>query len=171
MTRSARRSRRRRFAAWRRTRPFVGSMFCVASGLLLLLPAYTTIHLGDVMVSISSISGVSTLLLGALMLSCAGCVLVRPGAQVPAGVSAMVIALVALPAANFGGFVLGTVSGVCGAAATLAWTRRTAGAPVPGDPGPASQPALSGPVDGTPLIESTTSRRSAAGRGGLHRYP
>jgi hypothetical protein len=64
---------------------------------------------------------VSTLLLGALMLVCAGSILMHGVARVPAGVAAMVLALVALPAANFGGYVLGTVLGVLGSAATLAW--------------------------------------------------
>ncbi len=113
---------RTRFAHWRRTRPFVGAVLCVMSGLLLLLPAFTTVHVGNVLVTISSISGVSTLLLGALMLVCAASVLARPAATLPAGVSAMIIALVALPAANLGGLVVGTLCGVVGAAAILAWT-------------------------------------------------
>jgi len=35
----------------------------------------------------------------------------------------MVIALVAFPAANFGGYLLGTLIGIVGAALTLAWQR------------------------------------------------
>jgi hypothetical protein len=86
-----------------------------------LLPAYTTFHIGDVLITISTISGVSTLLLGALMLLCGIAPLVRPTVRLPAGVSAMIIALVALPAANFGGFIIGTLLGIIGASLLLAW--------------------------------------------------
>jgi hypothetical protein len=119
------RSRRQRFRRWRRARPFWGAVLLGCSGAFLLLPAYTTIHVGDLLVSISTISGVSTLLLGTLVLLCAGSVLARPGVRVPAGVCAMILALVALPAANFGGFVVGTLLGVLGSSAVLAWTERS----------------------------------------------
>ena len=113
--------RRARFRNWRTQRPFWGATLIILSGLFLLLPAYTTIHVGDVMVTISTISGVSTLLLGALMLLCGVASLLRPSVKLPAGVSAMIIALVALPAANFGGFIIGTLLGIVGASLVLAW--------------------------------------------------
>jgi ABC-type uncharacterized transport system permease subunit len=117
--------RRARFSRWRRDRPFWGATLLVASGLLLLLPAYTTFHVGDVLITISTISGVSTLLLGALMVLCGVASLLRPSVKLPAGVSAMIIALVALPAANFGGFIIGTLLGIVGASLVLAWTDST----------------------------------------------
>jgi hypothetical protein len=114
-------TRRVRFRGWRTTRPFWGGALLIASGLFLLLPAYTTFHIGDVLITISTISGVSTLLLGALMLLCGTAPLIRPTVRLPAGASAMIIALVALPAANFGGFIIGTLLGVVGASLLLAW--------------------------------------------------
>ncbi|MCZ4076502.1 DUF6114 domain-containing protein [Rhodococcus sp. H36-A4] len=116
-------SRSARFRSWRASRPFWGGALLVVSGLCLLLPAFATIRVGDLLISISTISGVSTLLLGSLMLVCAGTVLLQPGARVPAGVVAMLLALVALPAANFGGFFIGTLLGVVGSAAALSWRR------------------------------------------------
>ncbi|AMY23382.1 DUF6114 domain-containing protein [Rhodococcoides fascians] len=113
--------RRARFRTWRSTRPFWGGVFLTASGCMLLLPALATVKVGDLLISISTIAGVSTLLLGSMMLVCAFSVLVRAEARIPAGVAAMVLALVALPAANFGGYVLGSLFGVFGSAATLAW--------------------------------------------------
>jgi hypothetical protein len=115
-------TRRERFREWRRERPFIGAMLLCVSAVFLLLPAYTTFRVGDVLVSISTISGVSTLFLGVFMALCGVGVLVRPGLRVPAGVVAMLVALVALPAANFGGFLLGTLLGVVGSSAVLAWT-------------------------------------------------
>ncbi len=83
--------------------------------------------MGDVLITISTISGVSTLFLGILMLLSGAICLAKPQARLPAGISAMVIALVALPAANFGGFIIGTLLGIVGAGLTLAWT----GVPLP----------------------------------------
>ncbi|WP_415975729.1 DUF6114 domain-containing protein [Rhodococcus sp. 077-4] len=113
--------RRARFRSWRSSRPFRGGALLAISGLCLLIPTFSTFRVGDLLISISTIAGVSTLLLGALMLVCACTVLLQPAGRVPAGVAAMLLALVALPAANFGGFVVGTVLGVFGSAAALAW--------------------------------------------------
>lgn len=122
-------SRRDRFHSWRSTRPFWGGALLLLSGAFLLLPAFSSLKIGDVLVSISTIAGVSTLLLGSLMIVCAGAVLTNTTVRVPAGVTAMLIALVALPAANFGGFVIGTLLGVAGSAATLSWTQAPQASP------------------------------------------
>lgn len=107
----------------RSTRPLTGGVLIGVSGLFLLLPAFSTLHVGDLLITITSIAGVSTVLLGALMLLCSGAVLVHPNTRVPAGVTAMILALVALPAANFGGFFVGTALGVLGSAFVLSWYR------------------------------------------------
>lgn len=109
---------------WRSRRPFWGGVLICLSAAFLLLPAFTSLRIGDLLITITSIAGVSTLLLGALMAVCGAAVIARPDTRIPAGVSAMILALVALPAANFGGFVLGTLLGVVGAASVLAWSRR-----------------------------------------------
>lgn len=113
--------RRARWRAWRHRRPFGGAMFLLISAALLGVPAITTIHLGDVLVTVSTVAGVSTILLSAMMAVCGISVLTNAAARIPAGVAALILALVALPAANFGGFLLGTAAGIVGSALTLAW--------------------------------------------------
>lgn len=114
--------RRERFRSWRAQRPFVGAVLMALSSVLLFLPAFSTLEIGDVLVSVSTIGGVSTLVLGSFMVLCAAAVLLGAAAvRIPAGLGAMLIALIALPAANFGGFVLGTVLGVLGSAYALTW--------------------------------------------------
>lgn len=108
-------------------RPFVGAMLLFASAGFSLLPAFVTIRVGDVLTSISTIAGVSTFLLAALMASCAFSAMLRVGFRLPAGVCAMVLALVALPAANFGGLVIDTFAGVVGSAYVLAWAPEDVG--------------------------------------------
>ncbi|WP_245154479.1 DUF6114 domain-containing protein [Rhodococcus sp. 1R11] len=73
--------------------------------------AVATVKVGDLLVSISTIAGVSTLLLGSLMLVCACSVLTHAAARLPAGVAAMVLALVALPAANMAAMCWALCSG------------------------------------------------------------
>lgn len=96
-------------------------MQLIASAAFIVLPPLSSFHVGDVLLSVSTIAGVSTLLLGTLMSLCAFFVLTSPHARVPGGVVAMILALVALPAANFGGYLVGTLVGVTGSAAVLAW--------------------------------------------------
>ena len=114
-------TKRTAFTAWRRQRPFAGAVLLGASAGLMLLPAVVTVRLGDVLISISTIAGVSTLMLAVLIALCAVSVLLRVDARVPAGVCALVLSLVALPAANFGGLLVGTLAGVVGSALVLAW--------------------------------------------------
>jgi hypothetical protein len=114
-------SRRERFRSWRAQRPFIGAVLMALSSVLLFLPAFSTLKIGDLLVSVSTIAGVSTLALGSFMVLCAAAVLLSTAARIPAGLGAMLLALIALPAANFGGFVLGTVLGVLGSAYALTW--------------------------------------------------
>ncbi|WP_279387059.1 DUF6114 domain-containing protein [Rhodococcus sp. Eu-32] len=121
LTSSSNSTRRERFRRYRRTRPFWGGVQLIASAAFIVLPPLSSFHVGDVLLSVSTIAGVSTLLLGTLMSLCAFFVLTSPHARVPGGVVAMILALVALPAANFGGYLVGTLVGVTGSAAVLAW--------------------------------------------------
>jgi hypothetical protein len=73
------------------------------------------------------------------MLLCGVASLLRPSVKLPAGVCAMIIALVALPAANFGGFIIGTLLGIVGASLVLAWSD-SAQSPGPAEGAADSQP-------------------------------
>jgi len=106
---------------WQHATVKTGSILLGVSAGLLLLPAVVTVRLGDVLISISTIAGVSTLLLAALMALCAASALLRVDTRLPAGVCAMILSLVAIPAANFGGLIMGTLAGVVGSAFVLAW--------------------------------------------------
>ena len=56
-----------RFRRWRTGRPFIPGLLLILSGIVIAAPAYITIHISDLLVMISTISGVSTLLIGALL--------------------------------------------------------------------------------------------------------
>lgn len=121
-------SRSSRFAAWRENRPFMGGLLMILSGVVIVTPAYLTFSVSDIQVQISTLSGVSTLLIGCLLMTCGAMAWFKGDSRILAGVAAIVLALVALPTSNIGGFVLGTLLGITGGALALSWS------PEPGSP-------------------------------------
>lgn len=111
----------RRLREWSRHRPTAGGICLVISAIFISLPSLNGFRIGDMILTVSTISGVSTVWLAVLMALCAVSSLFWLHTRVLAGLSAMVIALVAFPAANFGGYVLGTLFGIVGASLVLAW--------------------------------------------------
>lgn len=109
---------------WSKQRPTLGGVLLIISAIFLGLPSLNRFRVGDLILTVSTVSGVSTIVLSALMALCAVSALFWPHARILAGVAAMIIALVAFPAANFGGFIVGTLLGIVGAALVLAWQPR-----------------------------------------------
>lgn len=110
-----------RFAEWRRGRPFVPGLLVLLSGVVIMTPAYLTVRISDLLVMISTLSGVSTLFLGAAQIMFGLGIWLKPSTSVYLGVFAILLSLVALPASNIGGFLLGSLLGIFGGALALAW--------------------------------------------------
>lgn len=110
-----------RFAEWRRNRPFVPGLLVLLSGVVIMTPAYLTLRISDLLVMISTLSGVSTLFLGAAQIMFALGIWLKPATAPYLGVFAILVSLVALPASNIGGFLLGSWLGIFGGAFALAW--------------------------------------------------
>ncbi|MEV6823797.1 DUF6114 domain-containing protein [Amycolatopsis sp. NPDC051102] len=130
----------RRFRHWRRRRPFGAGMFLLPACVAIGLPPYASFRLGDVVLSIRTIGGLSGLLIAVLLLVCAVSLWTRPQYRVAAGVTAIVVSLGALVSSNLGGFLVGTALGLVGGALALAWAP-PAGPPDDGERGSAP-PAL-----------------------------
>ncbi|WP_295627569.1 DUF6114 domain-containing protein [uncultured Corynebacterium sp.] len=62
--------RARSFTRWRRARPFGAGLCMILAGAVILTPAYLTFDFQGLLISISSLSGVSTLLIGVLLIVC-----------------------------------------------------------------------------------------------------
>lgn len=122
--RSAPRPARDRFKTWRGQRPFIPGLLLVLSGAVMLAPAYLTIHVSDLLVMISTISGVSTLLIGAVLIMFGIGMWLQPLAAPYLGVLAILVAIIALPTSNIGGFVVGSLLGIVGGALGLGWEDR-----------------------------------------------
>ncbi|AWB83888.1 hypothetical protein C3E79_04850 [Corynebacterium liangguodongii] len=93
----------------------------VISGLVVLTPAYLSFEMSNIQVHLSTMSGVSTLLIGALLLCCGAMVWFQSEGRLLAGIAAMILAVVAIPTSNFGGFFVGSLCALIGGALSLAW--------------------------------------------------
>lgn len=93
----------------------------LASAVVFLAVPFATLRVGDLVVSLATPGGSAAVLVAAVLACCGGTVWARPSARVPCGVVAMIAALVGVATSNLGGLIVGSVLGVLGAAAALAW--------------------------------------------------
>ena len=91
------------------------------SGIIIAAPAYITIRISDLLVMISTISGVSTLLIGVLLAMFGLGAWFQPATSNYVGVLGIIVAIIALPTSNLGGFIIGSLLGIIGGAFTFAW--------------------------------------------------
>lgn len=111
----------RGFAGWRGGRPFGAGLCMIIAGVSILMPAYLSFEVSNIMIQISTISGVSTLLVGVLLIVCGLMTWGQPQARILTGVTAMLLGFIALPTSNFGGFIIGTLFALIGGAWALSW--------------------------------------------------
>ncbi|MEU0882114.1 DUF6114 domain-containing protein [Lentzea sp. NPDC005914] len=112
----------RGFTAWRRGRPFWAGLFVAAGAFIILVPPYANLKLGDMVISIQTLGGVSALLIGSLLAVCAVALWVAPKFRLAAGIVTVLLSLVALVVTNLGGFLVGTILSLLGGALAVAWT-------------------------------------------------
>lgn len=147
---------RERFKAWRKQRPFLPGLLVILSGVVMLAPAYFTIRVSDLLVMIATISGVSTLLIGAALIMFGIGMWLQPFAAPYLGVMSILVAIIALPTSNIGGFLVGSLLGIVGGALGLAWEDR--------DPKPGGKHTRSGKREQAPPAadEGESSRRGGS---------
>ncbi|MDT7785561.1 MAG: hypothetical protein QOF58_3980 [Pseudonocardiales bacterium] len=112
----------RGFTAWRRGRPFWAGLFVALGALIILFPPYAGLKLGDMVISIQTLGGVSALLIGSLLVLCAVSLWVAPKFRLAAGIVTVLLSLVAIVVTNLGGFIFGTLFSLLGGALAVAWT-------------------------------------------------
>jgi Family of unknown function (DUF6114) len=128
-------TRRQRFTHWRRTRPFWAGTFLIGSGLVILAPPFAALHLGDLVITLSTLGGAAALLIGLMLIITGISLWIRPAFRLAAGLTAGLLALVSLLAANLGGLIIGMRLSTAPTPATLTLTT---------PPGSASR--LTGPI-------------------------
>lgn len=112
----------RAFTAWRRGRPFWAGLFVAGGALIILFPPFFGVKLGDMIISIKTLGGVSALMIGSLLAICAVSLWVQPKFRLAAGIVTVLLSLVALVVTNLGGFLIGTILALLGGALAVAWT-------------------------------------------------
>lgn len=76
---------------------------------------------------ISTETGIKIIVLSALIVICGLTMWVNPNYRIPAGVVGMIIGILSLQSANFGGFGLGMLCCIIGSALGLAWEKNNGG--------------------------------------------
>jgi hypothetical protein len=132
-------TRRARWQAWRRSRPFWGGLLLILSGLeLVALPlSGLLVHGGLKLVIYIGIGGVFGVLIGALLIAAGTALLVNPVHRSFYGIAGIICGIASFPASNLGGFFLGMLLAIVGGALGYAWTPIASGGAGPQrSPGP-----------------------------------
>ncbi|MFD4238183.1 DUF6114 domain-containing protein [Streptomyces sp. NPDC058542] len=135
---------RRRFRAWRGHRPFWAGLFTMAGGIPIAYFPYASMTLGNMTLAMSTTAGAGSLIIGVLLITLGLTMWYHSIVRVFAGVAAILLALISIPVANIGGFVVGFVLALVGGALSISWA--------PGKPTDARA---------TPLAEHSDEERSA----------
>jgi len=116
-------TRRQRFAAWRRDRPFWGGALAILSGLVLWFSGRLQIDNFEIQLGIegmqSTLLPVALVLLGVLVMT-------QPQFRVFYGVITLAISVYSLLGVNLGGFGVGMILGVVGGILAVSWMPRPA---------------------------------------------
>lgn len=113
--------RNRGFSRWRRSRPFGAGLLMMLAGIVIMAPAYLSFSVSNIQIQISTMGGVSTLVIGILLITCGLMTWFRGEGRIFAGVAAIILSILALWQSNFGGFGVGLILGLVGGALALSW--------------------------------------------------
>ncbi|GLF94728.1 DUF6114 domain-containing protein [Streptomyces yaizuensis] len=122
---------RRRFYDWRGQRPFWAGLFTLLGGIPIAYLPYASMRLGDLTLSMSTTAGAGSLIIGVLLVTLGLTMWFHHIVRVFAGVASILLALISLPIANLGGFVVGFLLALTGGALSISWA--------PGRPRPAGE--------------------------------
>ncbi|WP_280698556.1 DUF6114 domain-containing protein [Kitasatospora sp. GP82] len=112
---------RQRFRVWRGTRPFwAGLLTSSASAPIMYFP-YTHLTLAGLPLALSTTAGAGSLVIGILLVVLGITLWLQPQMRVFAGVATILLALISVPVANFGGFLLGLLPALIGGSLACAW--------------------------------------------------
>ncbi|MES4905648.1 MULTISPECIES: DUF6114 domain-containing protein [unclassified Streptomyces] len=141
-------SLRTAFKYWRWQRPFWAGLLTMLGGLPIGYLPYANVTLGQLTVRMSTTTGSGSLIIGVLLVVLGLTMWFQPIVRVFAGVATILLGLVSIPVANFGGFVVGFLLALFGGGMSVAWAPGEASTEQPAkDAGPAPTEGADG-VDG-----------------------
>lgn len=112
---------RRRFRTWRGNRPFWAGLFTMLGGVPIAYFPYANMHLGNVTLAMSTTAGAGSLIIGVLLITLGLTMWFHSIVRVFAGVAAILLALISIPIANIGGFLIGFLFALIGGALSVSW--------------------------------------------------
>ncbi|MFJ8692678.1 DUF6114 domain-containing protein [Streptomyces roseolilacinus] len=112
---------RQRFRDWRGTRPFWAGLFTLLGGIPIAYFPYATLQLGQMTLSMATTAGAGSLIIGVLLVTLGLTMWFQQAVRIFAGVAAILLALVSIPVANLGGFVIGFLMALVGGALSISW--------------------------------------------------
>jgi hypothetical protein len=136
--------RRQQFRAWRGDRPFWAGLYVLLSGLPIIYFPYFHLQVGHLTLAMSTTAGAGSLIIGVLLMVLGVSLWFQAHVRTFAGVAAILLGLVSLPVANFGGFIMGFLLALVGGAMAVAWAPGAtpqAQPPAPAAPGEGDAPA------------------------------
>ncbi|MFJ2708515.1 DUF6114 domain-containing protein [Streptomyces sp. NPDC087428] len=133
---------RRTFRTWRGNRPFWAGLFTMLGGVPIAYFPYANMHLGNVTLAMSTTAGAGSLIIGVLLITLGLTMWFHSIVRVFAGVAAILLALISIPVANIGGFLIGFVLALLGGALSLSWA--------PGEPVAEAAPEAGVPAETAP---------------------
>ncbi|MCX5385747.1 DUF6114 domain-containing protein [Streptomyces sp. NBC_00083] len=110
-----------RFRAWRGRRPFWAGLFTIIGGVPIMYFPYANMHLGNVTLAMSTTAGAGSLIIGVLLITLGLTMWFHSVVRTFAGIAAILLALISIPIANIGGFVVGFLFSMLGGALACAW--------------------------------------------------
>ncbi|WP_328719367.1 DUF6114 domain-containing protein [Streptomyces sp. NBC_00247] len=152
---------RRGFRTWRGNRPFWAGLFTMAGGIPIAYFPYANMHLGNVTLAMSTTAGAGSLIIGVLLVTLGLTMWFHHIVRVFAGVAAILLGLISIPVANFGGFVMGFVLAMLGGALSVSWAPGEPKEEAEGPDGPPSSEYV--PFPSAPVAHGTDEPAFASG--------
>ncbi|MET7620168.1 DUF6114 domain-containing protein [Streptomyces sp. NPDC005408] len=129
---------RRGFRNWRGQRPFWAGLFTLLGGIPIAYLPYASLKLGHMTLSMATTAGAGSLIIGVLLITLGFTMWFQAAVRVFAGVAAILLALISIPVANLGGFLIGFLLALMGGALAVSWAPGKSVA----QPAPAEEPTL-----------------------------
>lgn len=149
---------RGRFREWRRTRPFWAGLFTLLGGIPIAYFPYASLKLGQMTLSMATTAGAGSLIIGVLLMTLGLTMWFQAIVRVFAGVATILLALISIPVANLGGFVIGFLLALTGGAMSIAWA--------PGSPEATAPVEAAGAPDGAQDVDAYETEPTADANGG-----
>ncbi|MFJ8644772.1 DUF6114 domain-containing protein [Streptomyces sp. NPDC093546] len=149
---------RRRFRDWRGSRPFWAGLFTLLGGIPIAYLPYASLKLGQMTLSLATTAGAGSLIIGILLITLGLTMWFQAIVRVFAGVATILLALVSIPVANFGGLGIGFLFALTGGAMSIAWAP---GAPEAVDAEVAEAPEATDAYETETTVDANGGRNSA----------